>query len=139
MPPTLARRRSGGRRCRGGSARRVALPRGVASNAEHVVTVDLHLQVQAARQDFVLVALVAGIAKQILESDGRRLAATRRRDMDVRASKDLGRPSTEADPTAERPNRDDRASDESVEVVLIDPTPAQEDLDEEAQTQLWFG
>lgn len=59
--------------------------------------------------------------------------------MDVRASRDLGRPSTEADPTAQRPNRDDRASDESVDVVSIDPTPAQEDLDEEAQTQLWFG
>lgn len=41
----------------------------MASNAEQVVTIGRHLQVQTPRQEVVPVALVAGIAKQILEDD----------------------------------------------------------------------
>ncbi len=51
----------------------------------------------------------------------------------------LGRPSTEAVRIARRSESDDRVASEPVEIVSIDPTPTSEDLDEEAQTQLWFG
>jgi len=30
-------------------------------------------------------------------------------------------------------------ANEPVEIVSIDPTPTSEDLDEEAQAQIWFG
>lgn len=59
--------------------------------------------------------------------------------MDIPASPELGRPSTEAVRIARPANSDDRVANEPVEIVSIDPTCISEDLDEEAQTQLWFG
>ncbi len=59
--------------------------------------------------------------------------------MDIPASPELGRPSTEAVRIAGPSTSDDREANAPVEVVSIDPTPTSEDLDEEEQTQLWFG
>jgi len=59
--------------------------------------------------------------------------------MDIPASPELGRPSTEAVRIARPSTSDDREANAPVEVVSIDPTPRSEDLDEEEQTQLWFG
>lgn len=63
----------------------------------------------------------------------------RTRDIGYPASPELGRPSTEAVRIARPSDSDDRVANETVEIVSIDPTPTSEDLDEEAQTQLWFG
>ena len=59
--------------------------------------------------------------------------------MDIPASPELGRPSTEAVRIARPSNSDDRVANEPVENVAIDPISTSEDLDEEAQTRLWFG
>lgn len=59
--------------------------------------------------------------------------------MDIPASPELGRPSTEPVRIARPSNSDDRVANEPVENVAIDPISTSEDLDEEAQTRLWFG